>query len=99
MPNGAEEKSSEMRHYFKIGYGGKPLKDLPWVGDIEDSRLNNLSLKFLNTEDAKKKLNMLTNNYISSSVGTSQINGIISRYLTNNDVGDDLEDGIIINCN
>ena len=52
-----------------------------------------------NDSETKQILNIQTNRYIGSSTGTSQINGIISKYLINNDVGDDLEDGIIINCN
>lgn len=52
-----------------------------------------------NDSETKQILNIQTNRYIGSLTGTSQINGIISRYLINNDVGDDLEDGVIINCN
>jgi hypothetical protein len=63
-------------------------------------QINKISLKFLDTEDAKKKLDIQTNQYIRSSKGTSQINGIISNYLTNGGYDDeDIGDGLIINCN
>jgi hypothetical protein len=86
---------------YKIGDGKSFLNQLPWELHEEIQELNKkTTLNLLkNDSETKQILDTQTNNYIGSPKGTNQINSLISRYLTNNDVGDDLEDGIIINCN
>lgn len=68
---------------LKIGDGTTSVNNLAWVGVKEIEVLSKSATK----------------DFLYTQEGKNIINGIISAYLTNNDTGDDLGDGIIINCN
>lgn len=87
---------------YKIGDGDTYLNLLPWeIHEEIQKLLKKSTLKLLKDDyETKQILDTQTDKYIGSPKGTNQINSIISRYLTINNVGDDdLEDGVIINCN